>query len=71
MSNQYKITITLLDKDDNVLTSTESKMTQDIIVHLAKNHNIDGLQELFSIAKNQFFEQIQQTKKDEINSYND
>ena len=68
MSNQYKITITLLDKDDNTLVSTDAKMTQDIILHLAKNHNIDGLQELFSIAKNQFFEQMQQNKKDEINN---
>jgi hypothetical protein len=71
MSNQYKITITLLDKDDNVLTTTDAKMTQDIILHLAKMHQIDGLQELFSIAKEQFFEQLQQSKKDEINNYND
>jgi len=46
-------------------------MTQDIILHLAKMHQIDGLQELFSIAKEQFFEQLQQSKKDEINNYND
>jgi len=43
MSNQYKITITLLDKDDNTLVSTDAKMTQDIILHLAKIHKIDGL----------------------------
>ena len=71
MSNQYKITITLLDKDDNILVTNEAKMTQDIILHLAKNHKIDGLQELFSIAKEQFFAQMQQSRQDEINSYND
>jgi site-specific DNA-cytosine methylase len=56
---------------DNVLTTTDAKMTQDIILHLAKMHKIDGLQELFSIAKEQFFEQLQQSKRDEINTYND
>jgi hypothetical protein len=71
MSNQYKITITLLDKDDNTLVSTDAKMTQDIILHLAKIHKIDGLQELFSIVKEQFFEQMQQNKKDEVSNSTD
>ena len=66
MSNQYKITITLLDKDDNILVTNEAKMTQDIILHLAKNHKIDGLQELFSIVKEQFFAQMQENQSQPI-----
>ena len=64
ISNQYQITITLLDKDNNVVTEAEAKMTQDIILHLAKTHKIDGLNELFSIVKEQFFTQIQSSRGD-------
>jgi hypothetical protein len=35
-------------------------MTQDIILHLAKYHKIDGIDELFKIAKEQFYEKIKE-----------
>jgi hypothetical protein len=58
MATQYKITIERLDGDGRVINTANSIMTQDIIVHLAKYHKIDGIDELFKIAKEQFYEKI-------------
>ena len=58
MANQYRITIERLDSEGRVLNTSSSTMSQDIILHLAKHHKIDGIDELFKIAKEQFYEKI-------------
>ena len=58
MNNQYKITIEKLTPDGKVETSVDASMNQDIILHLAKNHNIDGIDEIYKIAKGQFYEKL-------------
>lgn len=55
MNNQYKITIEKLTPDGKVETSVDASMNQDTILHLAKNHNIDGIDEIYKIAKGQFY----------------
>lgn len=54
MSNLYKITIEKINSAGSVEVTTQSEMNQDIILHLAKNHNIDGIDEIYKIAKEQF-----------------
>lgn len=60
MATQYKITIERLDGEGRVINTATSIMTQDIILHLAKYHKIDGIDELFKIAKEQFYEKIKE-----------
>jgi len=54
MSNLYKITIEKINSAGTVEVTTQAEMNQDIIFHLAKNHNIDGIDEIYKIAKEQF-----------------
>jgi hypothetical protein len=60
MSNQYKITIDKVDSDGKVVTSVDASINQDIILHLAKHHKIDGIDEIFKIAKEQFYDKLNQ-----------
>lgn len=54
MSNLYKITIEKINSAGSVEVTAQAEMNQDIILHLAKNHNIDGIDEIYKIAKEQF-----------------
>ena len=67
MATQYKITIERLDGDGRVINTATSIMTQDIILHLAKYHKIDGIDELFKIAKEQFYERIKEAPDEYLN----
>lgn len=58
MNNQFKITIEKLTPEGKVVASVDASMNQDIILHLAKNHNIDGIDEIYKIAKGQFYEKL-------------
>ena len=58
MNNEYKITIEKLTPEGMVVASVDASMNQDIILHLAKNHNIDGIDEIYKIAKGQFYEKL-------------
>jgi len=58
MNNQYKITIEKLTPDGKAVASVDASMNQDIILHLAKNHNIDGIDEIYKIAKGQFYDKL-------------
>ena len=67
MNNEYKITIEKLTPEGKIVASVDASMNQDIILHLAKNHNIDGIDEIYKIAKGQFYEKLnteQQTISD-------
>ena len=54
MNNIYRITIEKINPEGLVVDIAEAEMNQDIILHLAKNHNIDGIDEIYKIAKEQF-----------------
>jgi hypothetical protein len=56
MNNEYKITIEKLTPEGMVVASVDASMNQDIILHLAKN--IDGIDEIYKIAKGQFYEKL-------------
>jgi hypothetical protein len=58
MNNEYKITIEKLTPEGTVVASVKASMNQDIILHLAKMHNIDGIDEIYKIAKGQFYEKL-------------
>ena len=58
MNNEYKITIEKLTPEGKIVASVDASMNQDIILHLAKNHNIDGIDEIYKIAKGQFYEKL-------------
>ena len=58
MNNQFKITIEKLTPEGKVVATVDASMNQDIILHLAKNHNIDGIDEIYKIAKGQFYEKL-------------
>lgn len=58
MNNEYKITIEKLTPEGMVVASVDASMNQDIILHLAKNHNIDGIDEIYKIAKGQFYDKL-------------
>lgn len=58
MNNQYKITIEKLTPEGIVVASVDASMNQDIILHLAKIHNIDGIDEIYKIAKGQFYDKL-------------
>lgn len=68
MATQYRITIERLDPEGRVLNSSSSTLAQDIILHLAKYHKIDGIDELFKIAKEQFYEKIAEMPDEMFNS---
>lgn len=68
MATQYRITIERLDQEGRVLNTSTSTMSQDIILHLAKYHKIDGIDELYKIAKEQFYEKIAEMPDEMFNS---
>ena len=58
VTGHVEVKITELDAEGKVLNTSSSTLAQDIILHLAKYHKIDGIDELFKIAKEQFYEKI-------------
>jgi hypothetical protein len=69
MANQYRITIERLDAEGKVLNTSSSTLAQDIILHLAKYHKIDGIDELFKISNEQFYEKISEMPDGSFNDF--
>lgn len=64
MSIQFKIRIEKLeDNNNNVTHYAEAFITQDILLHLAKTHNIDGIDEIYKIAKEQFWDNVKRVNE--------
>ena len=58
MSIQFKIRIEKLEDNNNITHYAEASITQDILLHLAKTHNIDGIDEIYKIAKEQVWDNV-------------
>ena len=64
MNNEFKITIEKITPYGAVEATVNASMNQDIILHLAKNHNIDGIDEIYKIAKEQFYQKLNSPAED-------
>lgn len=58
MSSNYKITIQRITPTGEVDVESTAEMNQEVVLHLLRHHKIDGVDEVFKIAKEQFYQKL-------------